>query len=220
MLAASTPPGTPKADNQDMPVAKDAKRALTAAMQNTSGTVGLLHILWGLIIDEDTSVSRLLRENGVTLEQVAKAIQIGDQLMTVGVTGAGGKLGTSLVSHTLGKVPTSKIVAITRDPAKLGFLSQQDVQVRAGDFNDPAGLPAAFAGIDRLMIIPTGDLVPGVRTKQHTAAIQAAVRPASATSHISRPSALAPTPTTSSSIPTSPPSRRSSHRAPRGPSCA
>ncbi len=192
MLAASTPPGTPKADNQDMPVAKDAKRALTAAMQNTSGTVGLLHILWGLIIDEDTSVSRLLRENGVTLEQVAKAIQIGDQLMTVGVTGAGGKLGTSLVSHTLGKVPASKIVAITRDPAKLGFLSQQDVQVRAGDFNDPAGLPAAFAGIDRLMIIPTGDLVPGVRTKQHTAAIQAAV--AAGVSHITYISTVSPRP--------------------------
>ena len=62
-----------------MPVAKDARRVLTAAMQSTSGTVGMLHILRGLIIDKDTSVSRLLRENGVTPEQVGKAIQIGDQ---------------------------------------------------------------------------------------------------------------------------------------------
>lgn len=96
--------------------------------------------------------------------------------MTIGITGAGGQLGTSLVRNALSRVPASSIVAVTRSPAKLETFSQQGVQVRAGDFNNPAGLPDAFSGIERLVIIPTGDLQPGVRTKQHTAAIQAAVK--------------------------------------------
>lgn len=95
--------------------------------------------------------------------------------MTIGITGAGGHLGTSLVRHALARVPASSIVAITRTPAKLEALSKQGVQVRAGDFNDPSGLCAAFAGIERMVIIPTGDLQPGVRTKQQIGAIQAAV---------------------------------------------
>lgn len=96
--------------------------------------------------------------------------------MTIGITGASGHLGTSLVRHALSRVPAASIVAVTRNPAKLEAFSQQGVQVRAGDFSNPSGLPSAFAGIERLVIIPTGELQPGVRTKQHTAAIQAAVQ--------------------------------------------
>lgn len=95
--------------------------------------------------------------------------------MTIGITGAGGQLGAALVRYALKRVPPSSIVAITRNPAKLDSLAQQGVQVRSGDFNEPAGLLAALQGIERLMIIPTGDLQPGVRLRQHTAAIKAAV---------------------------------------------
>lgn len=95
--------------------------------------------------------------------------------MTIGITGAGGQLGAALVRHALNRVPASTIVAITRNPARLESLSQQGAQVRAGDFNEPAGLAAAFQGVQRLMIIPTGDLQPGVRLRQHAAAIKAAV---------------------------------------------
>ena len=96
--------------------------------------------------------------------------------MTIGITGAGGQLGTLLVRHALSRVPASSIVAVTRQPAKLEAFSQQGVQVRTGDFNDPAGLAAAFAGIERLTIIPTSDLQPGMRTKQHRSAIESAVK--------------------------------------------
>ncbi len=112
-------------------------------------------------------------------------------MTTVGITGASGHLGMSLVRHTLARVPASSIVAVTRTPARLDEFSQQGVQVRAGDFNQP-GLTAAFEGVERLMIIPTGDLMPGVRIKQHTAAIQAAV--ASRVRHITYISTVSPRP--------------------------
>lgn len=95
--------------------------------------------------------------------------------MKIGITGAGGQLGAALLKYTLNRVPASDVVAITRNPGKLDGFSKQGVQVRAGDFNQPDGLSAAFAGIDRLLIIPTGDLQPGVRQRQQTSAIQAAV---------------------------------------------
>jgi len=62
--------------------------------------------------------------------------------------------------------------------------------VRAGDFNQPAGLNAAFAGVERLVIIPGTDLQPGVRRKQHASAIQAAV--ASGVRHIIYISTVSP----------------------------
>lgn len=95
--------------------------------------------------------------------------------MTIGITGAGGQLGAALVRHALDRVPASSIVGITRNPGKLEAFAQQGVQVRAGDFNNPSGLKEAFAGVERLVIIPTGDLQPGLRLWQHQAAIQAAV---------------------------------------------
>lgn len=111
--------------------------------------------------------------------------------MTVGITGAGGHLGMSLVRYTLARVPASSIVAVTRNPAKLDEFARQGVQVRAGDFNQP-GLTDAFQGVERLMIIPTGDLLPGVRIRQHTAAIQAAV--AAGVRHMTYISTVSPRP--------------------------
>lgn len=95
--------------------------------------------------------------------------------MTIGITGAGGQLGTALVRHTLARVPGTSIIAVTRNPEKLQEFSRQGVQVRSGDFDDGAGLSTAFAGIERLAIIPTSDLQPGVRLRQQTAAVKAAV---------------------------------------------
>jgi NAD(P)H dehydrogenase (quinone) len=94
--------------------------------------------------------------------------------MKIGITGAGGQLGMALVRHALARVPASNVVAITRNPGKLESYSQRGVQVRSGDFSQPSGLPAAFDGVERLVIIPTSDLQPGARRQQHIAAIEAA----------------------------------------------
>lgn len=94
--------------------------------------------------------------------------------MKLGITGAGGQLGAALLRHALARTSASNIVAITRNPAKLESLSKQGVEVRAGDFSHPSGLLASFHGLERIVIIPTADLQPGVRSRQHADAIKAA----------------------------------------------
>src|SRR5215469_5223766 len=92
--------------------------------------------------------------------------------MTIGITGAGGQLGGALLRYAAGRTSASSIVAVTRNPQKVD--SGLGVHVRAGDFNDASGLRAALEGVERLVIVPTSDLAPGVRSRQHTHAIQAA----------------------------------------------
>ncbi len=96
--------------------------------------------------------------------------------MKLGITGASGKLAGNAVNHLLKRTKAADIVAITRQPDKIGNFAAQGIDVRAGDFNDPDGLTKAFAGIDRLLIIPGSDLTPGARPRQHAAAIHAAIK--------------------------------------------
>ena len=95
--------------------------------------------------------------------------------MTIGITGAGGQLGGSVLNELLSRgAKPADIVAVTRTPEKLAGFAAKGLTVRAGDFDAPAGLAAAFKGIDTLLIIPTSDLRPGIRTPQHKAAVAAA----------------------------------------------
>lgn len=96
---------------------------------------------------------------------------------TLLVTGAAGQLGQRVIHHLLEtyKVAPGRIIAATRSPEKLADLAAKGVVTRKADFDDATTLPAAFAGVDRLLIISTDALaVPGQRLKQHTAAIAAA----------------------------------------------
>ena len=112
--------------------------------------------------------------------------------MKIGITGAGGQLGMGLVRHALERTSAANIVAITRNPAKLESLPQQGIEVRAGDFTQPSSLSGAFRDIERLVIIPTAELQPGVRIQQHKAAIDAAV--ASGVKHLTYISTVSPRP--------------------------
>jgi NAD(P)H dehydrogenase (quinone) len=68
-----------------------------------------------------------------------------------------------------------QIVAVTRTLEKLAGLTQQGVRVRKGDFDDPAGLKAAFSGGERLLLISTDAIErPGRRVEQHLRAIEIA----------------------------------------------
>ena len=96
---------------------------------------------------------------------------------TLLVTGAAGQLGQRVIHHLLEtqKVAPGSIVAATRDPAKLSALAAKGVVVRKADFDDAATLDAAFAGVDRLLVISTDALdTPGKRLAQHSVAIAAA----------------------------------------------
>ena len=92
--------------------------------------------------------------------------------MKIGVSGASGQLGRAVVSELLRRADGHEGVAITRTPETVSGPAQG----RFGDYNRPEGLAAAYAGLDRLLIISTVDPEPGKRGAQHVAAIDAAVR--------------------------------------------
>lgn len=83
--------------------------------------------------------------------------------MTLLVTGATGQLGSLVVKHLLAKVPAEQLAISVRDPQKAVHLKEAGVDVRKGDFTQPDTLQSAFQGIDRLLIISSGD---GDRVKQ------------------------------------------------------
>lgn len=116
-----------------------------------------------------------------------------DSNNVLGVTGASGKLGREVLELLLDeqKIAPSRIVAITRDPAKLADFAKRGVQVRAGDFEKVETLPTAFAGVQRLLIISTDAIDrPGRRLDQHRNAIAAAK--AAGVKHVVYTSMIAP----------------------------
>ncbi len=91
--------------------------------------------------------------------------------MKIGVSGAGGQLGRAVVRELGERSTRDEVVAITRAPEAVGG----PVEARLGDYDRPETLETAYAGLDRLLLIPGADLRPGVRGAQITAAVDAAV---------------------------------------------
>lgn len=104
--------------------------------------------------------------------------------MKVGISGASGQLGKAVLAEVAARRADVKRVGISRTPDASGG----DVKGRLGDYDRPQTLAAAYAGLDRLLIIPSADLREGVRSAQHIAAIDAAV--AAGVKHIVLLSAL------------------------------
>lgn len=89
----------------------------------------------------------------------------------IAVTGVTGNLGRVVLDDLLTRVPATELVAVARDPEKAAGLG---VDVRRGDYDDPASLRAAFEGVDVLLLVSSPDVTPGVRPRQHGNAIDAA----------------------------------------------
>lgn len=93
--------------------------------------------------------------------------------MTITVTGTSGHLGRLAVLALLERgVPAGDIVAVARDTAKVADLSALGVQVRRGDYDDPASLREALSGTDRLVLVSGSEL--GQRVPQHRNVVDAA----------------------------------------------
>jgi NAD(P)H dehydrogenase (quinone) len=90
----------------------------------------------------------------------------------IGVSGASGHLGSAVVSELLQRPGGHEVVAITRTPETVFGPAQG----RFGDYNRPESLAEAYAGLDRLLLIPTLDPERGKKGAQIVAAIDAAVR--------------------------------------------
>lgn len=93
---------------------------------------------------------------------------------TLLVTGASGNLGRRIVELLL-QQGGATVIAGSRDPGKLTDLVAKGATARTVDFDQPDTLAAAFAGVDRLVLISTDAvMVPGQRLAQHQAAVRAA----------------------------------------------
>jgi NAD(P)H dehydrogenase (quinone) len=88
------------------------------------------------------------------------------------VTAATGHLGRLVIDQLLGKVPAAQVVAAVRNPDKAKDLAARGVQVRKADYEQPAGLEAAFRGATKLLLISASEV--GKRVPQHENAIAAA----------------------------------------------
>ena len=91
--------------------------------------------------------------------------------MRIGVSGAGGQLGRRVVMELQRRVADDEIVAITREPDKVAA----PLEGRLGDYDKPETLVEAYADLDRLLLIPSADLRPGVRSAQAAVAVDAAL---------------------------------------------
>jgi NAD(P)H dehydrogenase (quinone) len=93
---------------------------------------------------------------------------------TIAITGASGALGRLVAELVLDDpARAANLVLTTRSPQLLADLAERGADVRAADFDDPSTLPAAFAGVDRMLLISASNAT-GDRIAQHGAAIDAA----------------------------------------------
>ncbi|MEO6040915.1 MAG: SDR family oxidoreductase [Croceibacterium sp.] len=93
-------------------------------------------------------------------------------MTTYAVTGATGKLGRLVLDELLAQTDAGNVVALARDPAALADYAAKGVAVRQADYDDPASLKSALAGVDRVLLI-SGNAV-GQRERQHGNVIEAA----------------------------------------------
>ena len=95
--------------------------------------------------------------------------------MTLLITGASGNLGRLVVESLLERgTPAADIIATARRPESIADLAELGIEVRRADYDDPASLDAAFAGVDRLLLVSSSTV--GQRVAQHRNVIDAAKR--------------------------------------------
>jgi NAD(P)H dehydrogenase (quinone) len=92
---------------------------------------------------------------------------------TLLVTGASGHLARIAIDHLLAN-GAKHVIAGTRDVSKVADLKARGVEIRQLDFDDAASMAAAFAGVDRVLLVST-DAV-GKRLAQQTGAVAAAAK--------------------------------------------
>ncbi len=92
------------------------------------------------------------------------------------ITGATGKLGSAVARALIKLIPASHVAVSVRDPKQATFLKELGIEVRQGDFDDPASLDRSFAGAEHLLLISTNGMDHEKRSQRHCNAIEAARR--------------------------------------------
>jgi NAD(P)H dehydrogenase (quinone) len=88
------------------------------------------------------------------------------------VTGATGQLGTAVIRNLLAKTSASQIAALVRDETKASALKEKGVDIRVGNYDDPASLDNAMQGIAQVLLIAGTD--EENRLRQHQNIVDAA----------------------------------------------
>jgi NAD(P)H dehydrogenase (quinone) len=89
------------------------------------------------------------------------------------ITGATGGLGNATIESLLKKgFQPNEIVALVRDENKAADLKNKGIQIRIGNYNDYNSLQAALAGVDKLLLVSSNEMVD--RLVQHKNVINAA----------------------------------------------
>ncbi|NNE68789.1 MAG: SDR family oxidoreductase [Rhodothermales bacterium] len=91
--------------------------------------------------------------------------------MTIAVTAASGKLGSETV-RALSAIGTYEVVGLARTPSNASHLG---VEVRPGDYDEPAALEQSLAGVDAVLLV-SGMAEPNKRIEQHRNVIRAAAK--------------------------------------------
>ncbi|MFT4277845.1 MAG: SDR family oxidoreductase [Rhodopseudomonas sp.] len=88
------------------------------------------------------------------------------------VTGASGQLGRLVLDGLLKSLPPAQIGVLVRSDKAAAEFAARGLHVHIGDYGRPETLAAAFAGVDRALLISSSEI--GQRATQHRNAIEAA----------------------------------------------
>jgi NAD(P)H dehydrogenase (quinone) len=110
--------------------------------------------------------------------------------MRLAITGGSGQLARRTAELVLDTLAPEDLILTTRTPASLASFAARGVTVRRADFAEPQSLRAAFAGVERLLLVSATDLAH--RIQQHRAALDAAK--AAGVRHVIYTSGLKPEP--------------------------
>lgn len=88
------------------------------------------------------------------------------------VTGATGKIGTTIIQTLLKKFPANQIVALVRDEIKAKDLKEKGVNICLGEYDDKASLDKSMQGVEKVLLISGSGAKNGL--EQHFNVVNAA----------------------------------------------
>lgn len=93
------------------------------------------------------------------------------------LTGTTGNLGSLVLQHLLTLLPPSSIIVSLYNPSKAPLeVKTHNLEVRRGNYEDPASLDTAYEGADVLFLMSYPSIRHQIRVKAHVNAIEAAKR--------------------------------------------
>jgi len=90
--------------------------------------------------------------------------------MSIAITSVTGQLGQAIALETIAQIGKNQIIGLARTPQKAQHLG---IEIRQGDYNDPAILATSLQGIESVLLVSGLD-APDKRILQHRNVIEAA----------------------------------------------